>query len=425
MLVDPRNSNVVWLATGENTNLRSAMAGDGIWKSTDGGATWQHVGLGRSEKIGRMAMDQRNSEVVYVAAQGPLWSAGGERGLYKTTDGGRTWNRVLHVSEETGISDVLLDPRTPDVVYAASYQRRRHVGILIGGGPEGAIYKSTDGGANWRKLTAGLPTRDVGRIALAISPQNPDVLYASIASQGDQTGFYRSSDRGETWVRQSDWIAGDPQYYGEIYPDPHRFDRVWGVAINVAVTDDGGRTFRNFQTRGVHVDHHYIGFDPADSLYMMLGNDGGLYESYDGGETWKHFRNLPVVQYYRIAVDNDVPVWNVYGGTQDNGSPGTPSASLHPAGIRESDAMSVGGGDGFQPRVDPTDPNVIYAMSQDANISRVDRRTNVRVSIRPPRVMPDSSPVRWHWDVPVIISPHSNTRLYILGSRLFDLGRRA
>ena len=419
VLVDPRNSATVWLATGENTNLRSAMAGDGIYKSTDAGATWRQVGLGRSEKIGRMAIDPRNSDVVYVAAQGPLWADGGERGLYKTTDGGRSWNRVLHVSDYTGISDIVLDPRNPDVLYAASYQRRRGVGILIGGGPEGAIFKSIDAGATWTKLANGLPKGDVGRIALALSPQNPDVVYASIAAKAPETGFYRSADRGETWSKMSDWIAGDPQYYGEIFPDPHKFDRIWAVAINIMVSQDGGRTFQQAPTRGVHVDHHFIGFDPADSSYMMLGNDGGLYESWDDGETWKHFRNLPVTQFYRIAVDNSIPFYNIYGGTQDNGSPGTPSRSIHPSGIRESEAMSVFGGDGFQPRVDPVDPTVIYAMSQDANIGRVDTRTGTQRSIRPPRVLPDSSRIRWHWDVPLMISPHNRTRLYTLGSRLF------
>ena len=425
VLVDPRNSNIVWLATGENTNLRSAMAGTGIYRSTDAGATWQRVGLERSEKIGRMAMDPRNSNVVYVAAQGPLWSDGGERGLYKTTDGGRSWNRILHVSDYTGISDIILDPRDPDVLYAASYQRRRGVGILIGGGPEGAIYKSTDAGANWTKLTAGLPQGDVGRIGLAISPQNPDVIYATIAAKPAESGFYRSADRGATWTKMSDWVSGDPQYYGEIFPDPHKFDRIWAVAIQVHVTDDGGRTFRQAETRGVHVDHHHIGFDRTDSLYMMLGNDGGLYETYDGGTTWKHFQNLPVTQFYRIGVDNAVPFYNIYGGTQDNGTPGTPSRSQHPSGIRSSEAMSVFGGDGFQPRVDPVDPSIIYAMSQDANIGRVDKRTGTQTSIRPPRfVMPDSQPVRWHWDVPLIISPHSRTRIYTLGSRLFRSDNR-
>ncbi len=420
VLIDPRNSNIIWLATGENTNLRSAMAGQGIYKSADAGATWRRVGLERSEKIGRMAIDPRNSDVVYVAAQGPLWADGGERGLYKTSDGGRTWTRVLHVSDVTGISDVILDPRNPDVLYAASYQRRRGVGVLIGGGPEGAIFKSIDAGVTWTKLTTGLPRGDVGRIGLAISPQNADVIYATIAAKPPESGFYRSTDRGTNWEKMSDWVSGDPQYYGEIFPDPHKADRIWAVAINVHVSDDAGRTFRPVEMRGVHVDHHHIGFDPADSLYMMIGNDGGLYETHDGGATWKHFQNLPVTQFYRIATDNALPFYNIYGGTQDNGTPGTPSRSQHPAGIRSSGAMSVYGGDGFQPRVDPLDPNIIYAMSQDAAIGRVDMRTGTQTSIRPPRfVMPDSQPVRWHWDVPLIISPHQRTRLYALGSRLF------
>jgi photosystem II stability/assembly factor-like uncharacterized protein len=420
VLIDPKSSSTIWLATGENTNLRSAMAGNGIYKSTDAGATWQHVGLERSEKIGRMAIDPRNSDVVYVAAQGPLWADGGERGLYRTTDGGRSWNRILHVSDYTGISDIILDPRDPDVLYAASYQRRRNVGVLIGGGPEGAIFKSTDAGATWTKLTNGLPRGDVGRIALGISPQNPDVVYASIAAKPAESGFYRSADRGATWTKMGDWVAGDPQYYGEIFPDPHKFDRIWALAINIHVSEDAGRTFKPVEMRGVHVDHHHIGFDPADSLYMMIGNDGGLYETYDAGATWRHFQNLPVTQFYRIAVDNALPFYNIYGGTQDNGTPGTPSRSQHPSGIRSSAAMSVYGGDGFQPRVDPLDPNIIYAMSQDAAIGRVDKRTGVQTSIRPPRiVMPDSQRVRWHWDVPLIISPHARTRLYALGSRLF------
>ena len=216
VLIDPKNSNTIWLATGENTNLRSAIAGQGVFKSRDAGASWQFVGLGLTEKIGRIAIDPGNSEVVYVAAQGPLWAAGGERGLYKTSNGGTTWSRVLHVSENTGISDIVIDPRTPNVLYAAAYQRRRHVGMLIGGGPEGAIYTSTDAGTTWRKLAAGLPTGDIGRIGLALSPQNPDVVYATIAAQGTNGGFFRSADRGESWMKQSEWVSGGPQYYGEI-----------------------------------------------------------------------------------------------------------------------------------------------------------------------------------------------------------------
>ncbi|MEP6832152.1 MAG: glycosyl hydrolase [Gemmatimonas sp.] len=418
VLVDPRNSKTIWLATGENTNLRSAMAGQGMFKSTDAGATWKFVGLGLSEKIGRIAIDPSNSDVVYVAAQGPLWAAGGERGLYKTTNGGVSWSRVLHVSENTGISDVVIDPRTPNTLYAASYQRRRNVGILIGGGPEGAIYKSTDGGTNWRKLAAGLPTVDIGRIGLALSPQNPDVVYATIAAQGTSSGFFRSADRGETWVKQSDWVSGDPQYYGELFADPHHFDWVYAIASDMSMTKDGGKTFGSVPARGVHVDFHHVGFDPTDSLYLMLGNDGGIYDSYDNGVTWRHYR-IPVTQFYRVSADNAQPFYNIYGGAQDNGTMGTPSRSLFRGGIRESEILDVAGGDGFQPRADPEDPNTIYALSQDGSLQRVNKLTGENKSIRAPRVMPDSSRVRWHWDVPLLISPFSHTRVYILGSRLF------
>lgn len=423
VLVDPKNSRTIWLATGENTNLRSAMAGQGIFKSEDAGATWKFSGLGLSEKIGRIAIDPANSDIVYVAAQGPLWASGGERGLYKTTNGGASWSRVLHVSENTGISDVVIDPRNARTLYAAAYQRRRHVGQLIGGGPEGAIYKSSDAGATWKKLSAGLPTGDIGRIGLAVSPQNPDVVYATIAAQGNNGGFFRSADLGETWVKQSNWVSGDPQYYGEIFADPHHFDWVYAVAVNVMLTKDGGKTFTAPTARGVHVDYHHVGFDPTDSLYLMYGNDGGIYDSYDNGQNWRHYR-IPVTQFYRLALDNARPFYNVYGGAQDNGTTGTPSRSQFAGGIRESEVLNVAGGDGFQPRVDPEDPNTIYALSQDGALQRIDRRTGENKNIRAPRVMPDSSRIRWHWDVPLLISPHSHTRVYVLGNRLFRSDNR-
>jgi photosystem II stability/assembly factor-like uncharacterized protein len=417
VLVDPKNSNVVWLATGENTNLRSAMAGEGVFKSTDAGATWRRVGLERSQKIGRIAIDPRNSDVVWVAAQGPLWSAGGDRGLYKTTDGGQTWKAVLQVSENTGVTDVVLDPRNPDVVYAASYQRRRHTGILIGGGPEGAIYKSTDGGATFRKLAGGLPTVDLGRIALALSPQNPDIVYASITAQGNQSGFFRSADRGETWVKQSNWNTNDPQYYGELFPDPFRFDRVCALAVNNFCSADGGKTFAPLQW-SVHVDHHHIGFDAADSLHIWSGNDGGLYESFDGGLTWRHFQ-IPAAQFYRITLDNTLPFYNIYGGTQDNGSIGTPSRSAHGSGIRAAEHLTVGGGDGFQARADQVDNSVLYVSSQNGAIQRLNKLTGESKPIPPPRTWGNGQRIRTAFEMPYIISPHNHNRLYVLANVLF------
>jgi photosystem II stability/assembly factor-like uncharacterized protein len=415
--LDPRNPEVVWLGTGENQAQRSVGYGDGVYRSSDGGQSWKHMGLGRSEHIAKILVDPRNSDVVYVAAQGPLWSPGGERGLFKTADGGRTWKAVLHVSEDTGVTDVDFDPRDPDVLYAASYQRRRHAGLLIGGGPESAVYKSEDGGASWAKLTRGLPSVDLGRIALAVSPQNPDVVYALVTAAGKESGFFRSADRGATWTRQGNYRVVDPQYYGEIYADPHRFDRVYAMDVTIHVTEDGGKTFQRVPW-GIHSDNHALVFDPTDAGHLLVGNDGGLYETYDGGRAWRHFTNMPTPQFYRVGLDNALPFYNVYGGAQDNGSQGGPARTLNRAGIRTSDWVSVGGADGMQPRVDPQDPNVVYTMAQNGAIARLDRRTSSSVSIRP-RVGRGEPRVRWNWDTPFILSPHSRTRLYLAGSRLF------
>lgn len=423
--LDPRNPDVVWLGTGENQALRSVSFGDGIYKSTDAGQTWEHKGLANSEHIAKILFDPRDAQVMYVASQGPLWAPGGDRGLYKSTDGGDNWNPILQISENTGITDVVIDPRDPDVLYAASYQRRRHVGICIGGGPEAGIFKSTDAGATWTELTSGIPTVDLGRIALALSPQNPDIVYALIVAAGDESGFFRSADRGATWVRRSNYRVVDPQFYGEIYADPHHFERIYAVDVTIHVTDNGGETFDRVNWQ-MHVDNHAMAFDPTDPAHLLVGNDGGLYETYDAGRTWRHFTNLPSTQYYRVAVDNSEPFYHVYGGSQDNGSHGGPSRTIHDAGIRTSDWISVGGGDGMQPRVDPTDPSIGYSMSQYGAITRLDMRAGESRSIRPRtgggRGQSEDAnelEVRWNWDTPFIISPHTPSRLYLAGSRLF------
>ncbi len=420
--LDPKNPDVVWLGAGENQSQRSVGYGDGVYKSTDGGATWTRVGLAHSEHVAKVLIDPRNPDVVYVASQGPLWAPGGDRGLYKTSDGGKTWKPVLRISENTGVTDVVFDPRNPDVIYAASYQRRRNVGVLIGGGPESAIYKTQDGGATWTELTNGLPAVHTGRIALAVSPQKPDVVYALIVAAGRESGFFRSADCGATWVRQSGYRVTDPQYYGEIFADPHKFDRVYAVDLNVQVTENGGKDFRP-QRWGIHPDHHALVFDPTDADHLLVGNDGGLYETHDGGATWRHFNNLPVTQFYRLALDNAAPFYHVYGGTQDNGTQGGPARTRNRVGIRTSDWEAVGGGDGMQPRVDPEDPNVVYTMSQNGSIARLDKRTSASTPIRP-RGGQDGGRVRWHWDTPFLISPHARTRLYLAGSRLFRSDNR-
>ncbi len=415
--IDTSNPDVIWLGTGENSSNRSVGYGDGVYKSTDGGQSWKHMGLSDSQHTGKILVDPRDSDVVFVAAEGPLWSDGGDRGLFKTTDGGRAWKAVLEISDNTGVTDIAFDPRNPEVLYAASYQRRRHVGLLIGGGPESAIYKTIDGGLTWKKLRNGLPTVDIGRIALAVSPQNPDVVYALVYAAGDESGFFRSADRGETWTRQSNYKVVDPQYYGEIYADPHKFDRVYAMDMITNVTEDGGKDFKRVKWR-MHVDHHAMAFDPTDAGHLLVGNDGGLYECYDRGRSWRHFTNLPTAQFYRVETDNHLPFYNVYGGTQDNGSMAGPSRTINRVGIRTSEWIQTGGGDGFQPRIDPENPDVVYGLSQNGAAFRLDKRTGVRTNIRPVQE-PNGPAMRWHWDTPLIISPHSPKRLYLAGNRLY------
>lgn len=428
VVVDPTDSNVVWLATGENTSNRSTGYGSGVFKSTDAGATWRQVGLEHSEHIQKILLDPRDSDTVYVAAQGPLWAAGGDRGLYKTTDGGATWERVLHISDDTGVTDVTFDPWNPDVLYAAAYQRRRHVGQTIAGGPEAGIFKSTDAGATWTKLESGLPTVDKGRIALAADPHRRDRVYAMVVAQEDHGGTFRSDDAGATWTRTSEYQGGDPQYYGEIWADPHVPDTIWAVAVQIMRSTDAGVTWESMEYP-IHVDHHEIVFDPADPRHMWIGNDGGLYETFDSGETWRHFTNLPLSQFYRVSADDARPFYNLCGGTQDNGTHCGPSRTLDRVGIRTSDWYQVGGGDGFQAWFDPEVPEIVYRQSQNGDLGLLDLRTGDSRDIRPLRQEGegdeedgDSEEIdrgRWHWDSPLLVSAHTPGRIFYAGNRLY------
>ena len=544
VVVDPKDSNIVWLGTGENNSQRSAHYGTGLYKSTDAGKTWKMVGLDKSEHIGKIVIDPRNSNVVWVAAQGPLFTeeGGGDRGIFKTTDGGATWTRNFHVNDTTGFTDIVFDPKNPDIMFAGTYQRMRHVGQMIGGGPDGGIFKTVDGGKKWNKLTNGLPPGEVGRIGLAVDPKKPGRVYALIdakaggggggggrggggggaagagagagaagaagagagaagagaqgggrgagrgaggqgaaaaapATEGglppaptadDARGFYKSDDNGATWTRMSTYRGGGPAYYGEIFVDPTQPDTIWGVNLSFEVSRDAGKTWssggfdRGAGAFAVHVDNHEIVWDPSNLNHVIIGNDGGVYETYDfdkihvnkgqqGTENlayWRFFASLPITQFYRVSAGNELPFYTVCGGTQDNFSMCGPGRTSHTLGIRTSDWYMVQGGDGFFARHDKGDPNIVYASSQDGNPTRFDRRVGRGQGIRPnfanapaifeaasaapaPAPAPGGAPAggrggpggggggrgggggdRPNWDAPYITSDHSNTRLY-------------
>ena len=418
--LDPKNPDVVWLGTGENVGGRHVGYGDGLYRSRDGGKSWQRVGLETSEHIGRIIVDPRDSNVVLVACQGPLWSAGGERGLYKTTDGGKTWRQVLGGGPYTGVNDVIADPRDPDVLYASTHQRLRTVAALVNGGPESAIHKSEDGGETWRTLEQGLPKETMGRIGLALSPQSPDIVYATIELAHRKGGLWRSTDAGGSFEKRSDEIAGatGPHYYQELWPCPHQQGRVYMAGMKLKVTEDGGKTFRSIGNDFKHVDNHALAFNPRDPQYLLAGCDGGLYESFDLGKTWKYVANLPVTQFYKVAVDQAEPFYNVYGGTQDNNTQGGPSRTANVHGIRNSDWFITIWGDGHQPAVDPTNPDIIYSQWQVGNLVRFDRSTGEFLYIQP-QPAADEPWDRFNWDAPILISSHDPARLFFASQRVW------
>ena len=418
--IDPQNPEVVWVGSGENVSGRHVGYGDGVYKSLDGGKTWKNVGLEASEHIGKILIDPRDSDVIYVAAEGPLWAAGGDRGVYKTEDGGETWDHVLEISENTGVTDLELDPRNPDVLYAAAYQRRRHIWSLPAGGEESGIYKTTNAGADWRELDNGLPSVDMGRIGLAVSPIEPDIVYATIEAGEDDKGFYRSANAGESWEKRSDYISNGtgPHYYQEIYASPHKLDRIYQMDVWIHVSEDGGKSFEKLGAPDKHSDNHALAFDPGDPDYLLAGCDGGLYQSWDHAESWSFVANLPVTQFYKMALDNDYPFYNVVGGTQDNNTQVGPSSTGNQNGIQNSDWYVTVGGDGYACQIDPSDPNIIYSESQYGGLRRYDRRNGELLDIQPQPAKGDL-PERWNWDSPVLISPHSHTRLYFGSQRLW------
>ena len=415
--LDAGDHLTLWVGTGENNGQRSVGYGDGVYKSMDGGRSFRNMGLETSLHIGMIAVHPDDSRTVFAAAQGPLWAAGGERGLYRTRDAGESWELVLEIDEHTGVNEVYFDPRNPEVMYATSWQRRRHQWTMIDGGPGSGIHKSTDGGEIWRAINRGLPSGDKGRIGFAVSPMKPDVLYAIVEASGNEGGTFRSENMGENWSRTSRYQSTAPMYYHELYADPHRFDRIYAMDTFVEMSDDGGESWSRLPTQSVHVDHHAIAFDPDDPEHLILGNDGGLYETLDFGESWRHFANLPLTQYYKVATSNDEPFYYVYGGTQDNNTMGGPSQTLG-GGIRNSDWYVTLGGDGFDPVVDPENPDIIYSQLQHGVLSRFDRGSKERLDIQP-QADPDGPPLRWYWDAGIHMSPHDNERLYFGAQILF------
>jgi photosystem II stability/assembly factor-like uncharacterized protein len=415
--IDPTNPHVVWLGTGENNHQRALGYGNGVYRSVDGGKSWENMGLKESRQIGEIIVHPENGNIVYVAAEGSAWGPGGDRGLYKTVDGGKNWEKVLDISENTGINDMAMDPRDPDVIYAVSEQRRRRVFTKIGGGPESAVYKTTDGGKTWDKIMKGLPGVHLGGMGIAISPVNPDVIYLIVEAADDQSGFYRSENRGATWVKMSDYSASG-QYYNEIFADPKDENKVYSMDVVSRVTTDGGKTWNRLGLSGRHVDDHALWIDPDDTRHFMIGGDGGIYETFDDGKTWLFKSNLSVTQFYRVNVDDTEPFYWVYGGTQDNNSLGGPSRNISSGGVTSCEWITTLGGDGFFQAIEPGNPDIVYSAYQYGNIFRYDKKSEERIKIKPePRE--GELTYRWNWNTPFFLSPHSKTRLYIGANKVF------
>lgn len=413
----PSNPNTVWVGTGENNNQRSVAYGDGVYKSLDGGKSFKNMGLKNSEHIGNIIIHPTDENTVWVAAYGPVWSKGGERGVYKSTDGGKTWKQTLNISENTGVSEIAIDPNNPKVLYASAHQRRRREWTYIGGGPESGLYKSTDGGETWKEINSGLPKGDMGRIGIAVSPADANYVYAIVEARYGKGGFFRSTNKGESWEKMSGYNTSG-NYYQEIICDPYNVEKVFSMNTWLHHTEDGGKNFKATGEDLKHVDNHCIWIDPKNTDHWIVGCDGGLYETYTHASEWKYYDNLPIIQFYKVDTDNSVPFYFIYGGTQDNNSMGGPSASINNAGVLNSDWFITNGGDGFESAIDPVDPNIAYAQAQYGWLVRYDKASGEKVPIQP---MPQKGekPYRWNWDAPLLISPHDHKTLYFAANKVF------
>lgn len=423
--IDPNQPTTVWVGTGENVGGRHISFGDGIYKSEDGGNSWKNMGLEHSEHISKIIVHPENSQIVYVAVQGPLWTSGGERGFFMTEDGGKTWIKTLGNEEWTGVTDIIMDPTNPKVIYAATWDRHRTVAAYMGGGPGTGLHKSTDGGKSWKKLKSGLPSGNLGKIGLAISPQKPNVLYAAIELDRRSGAVYRSENYGASWKKMSNTVSGatGPHYYQELFASPHQFDRLYLMDVRAQVSEDGGKTFTRMPEKHKHSDNHAIAFRKDDPNYLLVGSDGGLYESFDLGQNWRYMANLPLTQYYKVAVDDAEPFYNIYGGTQDNNTQGGPSRTDNVHGIMNSDWYVVLYGDGHQPATEPGNPNIVYAEWQQGNLSRIDKITGEIVYIQP-QPAEDDPVERFNWDAPILVSPHNPKTLLFASQRVWKSTNR-
>jgi len=418
--VAPSNPEILWVGTGESNNRQSTSWGNGVYMSTDGGSTWMHMGLEDTHHIGRVVIDPVDPDIVFVAAAGHLWGSNEERGVFKTTDGGETWRKVLYVDENTGCNELVMDPSNNMILYTAAYQRQRRGWGFVGSGPGSAIYKSVDGGETWTKLVNGLPEGDTGRIGLDVFRRDPNIVYAVI--ENSKGGIFRSEDKGETWKMMSD-TNPRPMYYSQIRIDPNNDQRLWVLGARMYTSYDGGKTFLTDVVQRVHGDHHAMWINPENSNHMVLGSDGGIYFSYDKGLTWDFVCTIPLGQFYEVGYDFRKP-YNVYGGLQDNGSWAGPSATRYRIGITNADWVRIGGGDGFYTQVDPDNQDILYVESQNGNLRRMNLLTKETKSIRPTPAT-EGEVYRFNWNSPVLISPHNSKTIYYGGSRLFkstDMG---
>ena len=423
--LDPNNSSVVWLGTGENVGGRHVGIGHGIYRSADGGSSWQDMGLKKSEHISKIIVHPNDSNTIWVASQGPLWSLGGERGLYKSTDGGKNWVNKLSINKWTGVTDLVIDPTNPDILYLASWQRHRNVAAHMGGGPGTSLYKSVDGGETWVKIDNGLPSSNMGKIGLAISPMNPKIIYAAIELDRRKGAVYRSSDSGGSWTKMSDTVSGGtgPHYYQELVASPHHFDRIYLMNVRALVSEDGGKTFYTMSEANKHSDNHSLTFKKNDPNYLLFGTDGGIYESFDDSKTWKFVNNLPLTQFYKLAVDDAAPFYNIYGGTQDNNTQGGPSRTFRTNGISNADWYVLLGGDGHQPATEPGNPDIVYAQWQQGNLYRIDKTTMESIYIKPQSGVGEPYE-RYNWDAPILVSHHDPKRLYFGTQRVWRSDNR-